>query len=81
MDLNWLGWQDLNLRILESKSSALPLGDIPILAGVVGFEPTNARVRVWCLTAWRYPNIYNEPRGIRTPGTRIRSPLLYPTEL
>ena len=32
------------------------------------------------------PVIYNlvlfgEPRGIRTPGTRIRSPLLYPTEL
>ena len=26
----WLGWQDSNLRMLESKSSALPLGDIPI---------------------------------------------------
>ncbi len=87
--LNWLGWQDSNLRILESKSSALPLGDIPIslyilffylLAGVVGFEPTNARVRVWCLTAWRYPKS-NAPRRIRTPGTRIRSPLLYPSEL
>ena len=27
------------------------------LAGVAGFEPTNARVKVWCLTAWRHPNI------------------------
>ena len=25
------------------------------LAGVAGFEPTNARVKVWCLTAWLYP--------------------------
>ena len=27
------------------------------LAGVAGFGPTNARVKVWCLTAWLYPNI------------------------
>ena len=26
----WLGWQDLNLRMPESKSGALPLGDIPL---------------------------------------------------
>ena len=25
----WLGWQDLNLRMRESKSRALPLGDTP----------------------------------------------------
>ena len=30
------------------------LGD---LAGMAGFEPTSARVKVWCLTAWRHPNI------------------------
>jgi hypothetical protein len=24
-----LGWQDLNLRVAESKSAALPLGDTP----------------------------------------------------
>ena len=23
---------------------------------MAGFEPTNARVKVWCLTAWRHPN-------------------------
>ena len=26
----WLGWQDLNLRVPESKSGALPLGYIPM---------------------------------------------------
>ena len=29
--LFWLGWQDLNLRMRESKSRALPLGDTPML--------------------------------------------------
>ena len=28
-----------------------------VLAGMAGFEPTSARVKVWCLTAWRHPNI------------------------
>ena len=28
-----------------------------LLAGVAGFEPTNAGVKVQCLTAWRHPNI------------------------
>ena len=27
------------------------------MVGMAGFEPTNARVKVWCLTAWRHPNI------------------------
>ena len=26
---SWLGWQDSNLRVIESKSIALPLGDTP----------------------------------------------------
>ena len=26
------------------------------LAGVAGFEPTNDRVKVYCLTAWLHPN-------------------------
>ena len=26
---NWLGWKDLNPRITESESAALPLGDTP----------------------------------------------------
>ena len=28
-----------------------------LLAGMAGFEPTNTRVKVWCLTAWRHPYI------------------------
>jgi hypothetical protein len=27
-----------------------------ILAGPAGFEPTNARIKTWCLTTWRRPN-------------------------
>ena len=30
-----------------------------LLAGVAGFGPTNARVKVWCLTAWLYPIIFS----------------------
>ena len=26
------------------------------MAGVPGFEPGDARIKTWCLTAWRYPN-------------------------
>ena len=33
------------------------------------------------LPTWRRPNIYGAPERSRTPDTRIRSPLLYPTEL
>ncbi len=29
-----------------------------LLAGMAGFEPTTARVKVWCLTAWRHPIIF-----------------------
>ncbi|CDG22066.1 protein of unknown function [Xenorhabdus poinarii G6] len=25
------------------------------MAGVPGFEPGHARIKTWCLTAWRYP--------------------------
>ena len=27
------------------------------MAGMAGFDPTNASVKVWCLTAWRPPNV------------------------
>ena len=48
--INWLGWQDLNLRMRESKSRALPLGYTPLrkkLGWIVGFEPTTSRATIW----------------------------------
>ena len=55
---NWLSQQDSNLRIEESKSSALSLGDGSIYTyhlamaqyiGLFGFEPKNTCVRDKCL--------------------------------
>lgn len=49
---------------------------IGFMAGVAGFEPTNVRVRVWCLTAWRYPNKNGGRRWSRTiepVGTDLQS--------
>ncbi len=44
-------------EMLESESSALPLGYTPeYLVGIAGFEPTNDGVKVRCLTAWLYPS-------------------------
>ena len=28
------------------------------MAGPAGFEPAHARIKTWCLTAWRRPNIH-----------------------
>ena len=46
------------------RFSLLPLSSINAhihqrlyLAGPGGFEPPNARIKTWCLTAWRRPNI------------------------
>ncbi len=36
--------------------SCLHLNQTLMMAGMAGFEPTTARVKVWCLTAWRHPN-------------------------
>ena len=32
---NWLGWLDLNQRMTESESVALPLGDTPVRAAII----------------------------------------------
>ena len=45
------------------------------LAGVAGFEPTSAAVKVLCLTAWRHPNVLilnNKKSKKREPHIRIR---------
>ena len=38
--------------------SMLHLNQTRIMAGVAGFGPTNAGVKVPCLTAWLHPNIF-----------------------
>src|SRR5690554_6634547 len=67
----WQGRLDSNQRMPGSKPGALPLGDAPVdstecacdraslkvMAGAAGFEPTHARIKTWCLTAWRRPCI------------------------
>ncbi len=40
--------------ICDKKNS--PLRTAKKLAGVPGFEPGNARSKIWCLTAWRHPS-------------------------
>ena len=59
---SWLGWQDSNLRMQQSKCCVLPLDDTPILSFVkntavicygvlmgwiIGFEPTTSRATTW----------------------------------
>ena len=38
------------------------------MAGMAGFEPTHAGVKVLCLTAWRHPHVI-----VRTPGYKKRN--------
>ena len=52
-----------------SKFYKLNIWDCKVfLAGLAGFEPTNARVKVWCLTAWRQPNIFTLFVGWKSMG-------------
>ena len=45
------------------------------MAGIAGFEPTNARIKIWCLTAWRYPYGVND--GTRTHDNQCHKLALY----
>ena len=55
---------EVNCRFLNALVQILPYAydksssddELP-LAGVAGFEPTSAGVKVPCLTAWRHPNV------------------------
>ena len=46
----WLGWPDLNRRVPESKSGALPLGDIPIFCQKVLYHRSLSLSRIFYLT-------------------------------
>ena len=37
---NWLGREDSNLRMVESKSTALPLGDAPVTGRQKSAKPS-----------------------------------------
>ena len=49
--------------MVESESTALPLGDTPIhsllLAGVARIELACDEIKTRCLTTWRYPYTAN----------------------
>ena len=47
--LRWLGWLDLNQRMPESKSGALPLGDSPIFfeyINLISYKKADAVARL-----------------------------------
>ena len=84
----------MNLRMRESKSRALPLGDTPLKVTYVkhfynvmkkrgwmmGIEPTNAGATIRCVSHFT-TSTTSVPGGTRTPDPRLRRPMLYPTEL
>ena len=63
---SWQGWQDLNLRMLESKSSALPLG----------YTPTKLKEYFKSFKNFLKKFFGGSP-GIRTRDPLIKSQVLY----
>jgi hypothetical protein len=53
------------------------------MAGPAGFEPTHARIKTWCLTAWRRPNkLFFPPLTITgCSNSQFQSPELPPAGL
>ena len=69
----YLRREDLNLRMAESKSAALPLGDAPFLINYMEIEYK-------CQSSNQYNTSIGQ-EGIRTPDTVVRSHVLQSTEL
>ena len=87
----WLGRRDSNPRVRESKSLALPLGDTPMVTGVIqkkwgGISDSNRWPPVpqtGALTNWAIPTIFLDGRGggTRTPGPMVPNQVRYQTAL
>ena len=76
----------MNLRIPESKSGALPLGDTPTIKWGERWEsnprpsgPQSDAPPIELLPP--YSLEFGTPEGTRTPDTRLRRAVLYPAEL
>ena len=56
--LYWLGWQDSNLRMSESKSDALPLGYSPKWCGRRDSNPRSSVPQTDALTSYATTTMY-----------------------
>ena len=62
MGQNWLGVADEP----ANNPTVAVAPELLFLAGVAGFEPTNAGIKIPCLTAWRHPTELTKNMGRAT---------------